>query len=127
MTRRRREGRRGGAGPQRGSVTAETALALPAVVVALLLVLAVAQVSAAQVACVDAARAAARRAARGEAPAAVVAAARAVGPGGTVVGVTRSGTSVTVTVSAPVRLPLPGTPSLTVRSAATADTEGGVP
>jgi secretion/DNA translocation related TadE-like protein len=50
----------------RGSATAETAVALPAVVVAVSVVLAVGQLVVAQVRCVDAARAAARSLARGE-------------------------------------------------------------
>jgi len=107
----------------RGTVTAETALALPAVVLALALVLGVAEVSAAQVRCVDAARAAARRAARGDSAGAVTAVAHAVGPSGAAVGISGSASSVTVTVSADVRLPLPGRPSLRVRSSATADVE----
>lgn len=104
-------------------MTAETALALPAVVVALALVLGVAQVGAAQVRSLDAARAGARRAARGDTPGSVVAAARAVGPRGAAVAVSRSGSTVRVTVAAPVRLSLPGAPVLTVRSSAVADAE----
>ena len=49
-----------------GSVTAEAALALPAVVLVLATVVGVGRVVTAQIQCVDGARAAARLAARGE-------------------------------------------------------------
>jgi hypothetical protein len=107
----------------RGTVTAETALALPAVVIALTLVLGVAEVAAAQVRCLDAARAAARRAARGDAAAAVTGVARAVGPAGSTVTVGHTARTVTVVVATTVRLPLPGRPALLVRSGASADVE----
>ncbi|WP_088320911.1 TadE family type IV pilus minor pilin [Kineosporia sp. R_H_3] len=108
---------------ERGTVTAETALALPAVVLVLGLVLGVVEVGGAQVRAVDAARAAARRAARGDSPGAVLAAARALAPAGATVSVGRSGGSVTVTVSAAVHVSLPGAPAVTVRARAVADAE----
>jgi len=107
----------------RGSITAEVAIALPAVVLALAVVLAVAVVASAQVRCVDAARAGARAAARGEPAARVSAVARGLAPGGARVSVDVAGASASVTVLAPLRLPLPGHPGLTVRATAVADVE----
>jgi hypothetical protein len=57
--------------PERGSATAETAVALPALVVVLALCLWVLGVAAATLRCAEAARAAARAAARGEPPSGV--------------------------------------------------------
>jgi hypothetical protein len=91
----------------RGSVTAETATALPALVVVLLLSVWVLTCVAAQLRCVDAARVGAREAARGEAVTAVVAAARAAAPKGAEVLVRRDGERVEVLVRAAVR-PLGG-------------------
>ncbi|GAB3456568.1 TadE family type IV pilus minor pilin [Kineococcus endophyticus] len=68
-----------------GSVTAEFALLLPAVVVLLALALGAVRVVVTQVQCVDAARAAARVAARGESLDVVQRVARAAGPAGAVV------------------------------------------
>jgi hypothetical protein len=96
-------------------VTAELAVAMPAVSVVLAAVLSVAQVVLGQVACVDAARAGARAAARGDdLSAARALALRAVSPsqsGGSrahdaavQVGVVAAGDVVTVTVSRPLRL-----------------------
>ncbi|WP_233149772.1 TadE family type IV pilus minor pilin [Kineosporia sp. A_224] len=104
-------------------MTAETALALPAVVLVLGLVLGVVEVGGAQVRAVDAARASARRAARGDSPGAVLAAARALAPPGATVSVGRSGTGVVVTVSAAVHVSLPGAPAVSVRARAVADAE----
>src|SRR5690606_25540001 len=67
----RAAGRRSGADGQRGSVTAELALLLPAVVVVLLVCTTLGAAVLGQVRCADAARAAARAAAIGE-PASVV-------------------------------------------------------
>ena len=86
----------------RGTVTAELALGLPAVVGVLLVVLLLATAATAQLRCADGARAGARAAALGEAAATVTAtAARVAGPGATV-GVHRDGDWVTVTVRRPV-------------------------
>lgn len=75
----------------RGSVTAETAVALPALVAfAMGLVWALTAV-AAQIQCVDAARAGARAAARSEPVPVAVAAARSLGPQGARVAVSRRG------------------------------------
>jgi len=107
-----------GTRPERGSVTAELALGLPVVVLALVLVLAVGQVVTSQVRCSDAARAGAREAARGEVGGTVVQEGLRVAPPGASVTLTRSGRSVEVTVSAAVRLPLPGSPQVRVRGRA---------
>lgn len=110
---------------QTGSATAETALALPAVVLALGLLVGVAEVGTAHVRSLDAARAAARRAARGDGEALVTSAARAAAPDGAAVVVGRSGATVVVTVATPVRLPLPGVPVVRVTARAVADAEAG--
>jgi Flp pilus assembly protein TadG len=86
----------------RGSVTAETALILPLLVVVLALALTCLSVAVDQVRCVDAARAGARAAARGDPVGAVIAQARAAAPDGSTVEVT-GGASVAVVVTAPAR------------------------
>jgi len=102
----------------RGSVTAETAIALPAVMVVLATVMATGQALVAQVRCVDAARAAARLAARGEPETVSVTQARRLGPAGSDVGIgPGTGGDVVVRVSALVHLPL----GLTVPVQATAE------
>ena len=108
-------------------VTAELALALPSLVVALALALWAVSAVSAQVRCVDAARSAARAAARGEPDAAVEAAARAAAPAGATVTVARAAGLVEVDVAVHVH-PLPGgpgarLPALTVHAAATAPDE----
>ncbi|MFN8078923.1 MAG: TadE family type IV pilus minor pilin [Kineosporiaceae bacterium] len=111
-------------------MTAELALALPAVVLLIAVVFAAARVVTAQVQCVDAARAGARVAARGEAPGVVIATATQVGPAGARVQLATAASTVTVGVSATVHLPLPGSPALAVSSTASAPREpgaGGLP
>ncbi len=81
-----------------GSVTAELAVALPAVVVVLLLVLGVGAASTAQVRVVDAARTGARLAAIGDDDGAVVAAVRRLVGDSAEVGVVRDPPWVTVSV-----------------------------
>ncbi len=86
----------------RGTVTAELAIGLPAVVTVLLAVLLLATAATAQLRCADGARAGARAAALGEDAATVSAtAARVAGPGAAV-GVTRHGDWVTVSVRRPI-------------------------
>ncbi|HET8615804.1 MAG TPA: TadE family type IV pilus minor pilin [Actinomycetales bacterium] len=110
-----------------GTVTAELAVAMPAVTVLLAAVLSVGQAVLTQVACLDAARAGARAASRGDDPGAVrqVAAEAAHGStdsDGTHVSVVRAGSHVTVTVSRPLRLLAFG-PSVQVRAQAVAQSE----
>ena len=83
----------------RGSATLELAVAMPAVVLLLAVVLSAADVVVAQVDCVDAARAGARAAARGETPAVVRASALALAPTGATVTVGGGAGAVVVAVS----------------------------
>ena len=87
----------------RGSVTAETALVLPVLVVVLAMAVWVLAAVGAQLRCVDAAAGAARAAARGESSAAVTELGRRLGPDGAVVRVERRGEQVHVHVSAQVQ------------------------
>jgi secretion/DNA translocation related TadE-like protein len=111
---------------QRGSATAELAVAMPAVVIVIGAVLAVGAVVGAQVRCIDAARVAARAAARGEPAGRTLAAARQAGPPGVLVELGRSGQDVVVTTRVRVELPLPGHPSLLVSGRAVAALEPGL-
>ncbi len=70
---------------QRGSVTAETAVLLPVLLVVLAAAVGVLVCVAAQLRCVDAARASARAAARGDAPSSVQASGERLAPAGAVV------------------------------------------
>ena len=87
----------------RGTVTAETAVLLPVLLVVLALALGVLVSVAAQLQCVDAARAAARVAARGEDPGTVRTTGERLAPPGAEVSVSEDGESVKVVVSARVR------------------------
>ncbi|HEY6797413.1 MAG TPA: TadE family type IV pilus minor pilin [Kineosporiaceae bacterium] len=104
-----------------GSVTAEFAIALPAVMLVLALGLGSLQAALVQLRCVDAARAAARFAARGESDQASLAEARRLGPPGGRVEVAALGDHVRVRVAAVVPLPLG--PAVTVAAAAVAARE----
>jgi hypothetical protein len=111
-------------GGERGSVTAETAVAFPALVVVLAVALWGVSAAAAQVACVDAARAGARAAARGEPIAAVRAAVLRAAPPRASVSVTRDPLSTRVVVHATARPPLKSLfPALELRAQAVAATE----
>jgi len=114
-------------GSDRGMVTAELAMALPALVVVTgLLMWAVAAVST-QVRCIDAARAAARSLARGDSEAVATASARILAPGQADVQVRRSGRTVLVKVTAAVRPPgglAALTPALAVSGDASVPVEG---
>jgi secretion/DNA translocation related TadE-like protein len=101
-------------------VTAEFAVALPAVVIMLATLLTTVTVALDQMRCTDAARAAVRAAARNETTAAVVGVARAVGPDGAQVQVGRSGDRAVVRVMADVRIRLLGNHSIHVESQAVA-------
>ena len=98
---RARRARPGDAGC-RGSVTAEFAVGLPAVVMVLVVVILAATAAIGQVRCVDAARAGAREAALGSAVAQVHATAEHLAGEGAAVAVTREGAWVVVRVSRPV-------------------------
>lgn len=106
---------------ERGSVTAELAVALPVVVVLLLAVLTVGSAAVAQLRAVDAARAAARAAALGEGTDVVAQVASRVGGGAARVTVDQDGTWVDVEVSVPVVGRLSG--GLVARSTASARVE----
>lgn len=109
---------------ERGSVTAEIAVALPALVLITTAALWGVAAASVQVACTDAVRAGARAAARGESLPVVRAAVTRAVPAGAAVRVRRDEVTVRVEVSAPVRAP--GLPGLVIRAAAVADTEPGV-
>jgi hypothetical protein len=111
-----------GSGSDRGTVTAELAVALPSMTLLLALVLAVGSSVVGQVRCLDAARAGARAAARGEAAGEVSAVALRVAPEGATVTMNRSGDEVVVDVVASLDTVLPGV-RFTARSRATAEVE----
>jgi TadE-like protein len=107
----------------RGTVTAEIAVAMPAVVLLIVAVLFCGSAVVSQVRCVDAARAGARSAARGDPPGEVLAQARRLAPPGARIGVSNGGGDVAVTVRSMVTGGLPGWPGLPVGSTATAMVE----
>ncbi|WP_410007809.1 TadE family type IV pilus minor pilin [Planotetraspora sp. A-T 1434] len=112
---------------ERGSVTAETAVALPALVVVLAASLWVIAVVGAHLECVDAARAGARAAARGEAPEAVRSAVVRAAPGGARVVVSPGAEVTRVDVSVAVQPRWgPMLPAVEVRASAVSATEPGV-
>ncbi len=107
----------------RGSVTAETAVLLPALSLLVVLLLWTARVAADQLGAQDAARVAARAAARGETAAEIERLARSVAPPGSRVVVTGPADLVRVRVMVDVRPvggPLGWLPSITVTGAAVA-------
>jgi len=108
-------------------VTAELAVAIPTLVVVLVLALGAVTDVSAQLRCADAAAVGARLAARGETTAAVVSAVRAVAPAGAQVLLTHTGDTVTVQVSAVLRLPFgPGVgPAVRVQQRFTMPREPG--
>ncbi|MEV6150769.1 TadE family type IV pilus minor pilin [Nonomuraea sp. NPDC052129] len=108
----------------RGSVTAETAMVLPALMVVLAAALWAIQVVGVQLECVDAARAAARAAARGEPLNEVRELVRSATRPNAQVDISRSPESTRVEISVEVR-PAWGAslPAVQVAAAATADTE----
>ncbi|MDR0945415.1 MAG: pilus assembly protein [Bifidobacteriaceae bacterium] len=109
----------------RGSVTVELAIALPAVALLLVAVMALGALGVAQLRCQDGARAGARAAALGLDDAAIRAAGqRSAGPdAGVAVG--RAGGIVTVTVSRGLALPGLGSRRLAARAAAACEPERG--
>ncbi|MCZ2524578.1 pilus assembly protein [Streptomyces sp. HB2AG] len=115
-----------------GQATAETAVVLPVLALALVAMLWGVTAAVAQIRCVDAARAGARAAARDEPESTAVAAARSAAPPGAQVSVGRGGDEVRVEVSARSLGPgrLAGLLSVTVRAEAVAlaeDSVGGDP
>ncbi|GAA5076334.1 Flp pilus assembly protein TadG [Thermocatellispora tengchongensis] len=110
----------------RGSVTAETAAVLPALMAVLAGALWMVAVVGAQLECVDAARAGARAAARGESLEEVRRIAARLAPAGAEIAIDRGAETSKVEVSATVR-PKWGEalPSVTVESVAVAATEPG--
>jgi hypothetical protein len=110
-------------------VTAEFAVALPAVVALLAVCLSAVAAAMAELRCVDAARAGARAAARGEPSAAALAAAQAAAPSGATVTARREGAAVRVEVRSRVSLLGPiggGQLSLPVSASALAPLEPGL-
>ena len=99
----RRLGRAAAGAADRGAVTAETALAVPSIVVVLLLAAWVLLGITAQLRCLDAAHMAARAAARGESHEAVRATAVRVAPQGASIEVSRADGIVEVRISTQVR------------------------
>lgn len=83
---------------QRGMVTAEFAVVLPAVVLVLALSLGALGLAMDQIRCVDAARAGARAASRGDSPGAVILVASRAAPSDAVISVGTSGDLVSVSV-----------------------------
>ncbi|MFI6800618.1 TadE family type IV pilus minor pilin [Streptosporangium canum] len=112
--------------PSQGSVTAETAVVLPAVVVMLAVALWAVAAVGAQLECVDAARAGARAASRGESLEQVRGGVLAAAPAGAHVVVTRSAEVTRVEVSVSIR-PRWGAslPAVTIRATAVSATEPG--
>ncbi len=113
----------GGRG-DRGYVTAEAAVVVPALVLFTMALVWALMATSAQIQCVDAARAGARAAARQEPEGASVAAARQAAPRGARVTLGREGDLVRVAVEAPA--PGPGVLSLTLRAEAVAQAEESV-
>ncbi|UGY92323.1 TadE family type IV pilus minor pilin [Streptomyces gobiensis] len=108
-------------GPDRGQVTAETAVVVPSLVLLTAMLAWGVLVAAAQIQCVDAARAGARAAARAEPFAKSMAVARSVAPRGAEVELAREGELVRVRVSA--RSAGPGPLTIGVRAEAVAHAE----
>ncbi|MHC5703077.1 pilus assembly protein TadE [Streptomyces sp. PKU-MA01144] len=111
-------------GADRGSVTAEAAVAVPALVVFTMALVWALMAASAQIQCVDAARAGARAAARSEPEAAALSAARSAAPPGAKISLGRDGDLWRVRVEAPS--PGPVTPSLTLTAEAVALAEDAV-
>ena len=113
----------GAGGLERGTVTAELALALPAVASVLVALLLLSSAATAQLTAADAARAGARAAALGEPVTAVAAVAERLAGAGARVQVQRDGEWVTVTVRRAVRLGPLSAAALTASARATARVE----
>ncbi|WP_432928730.1 TadE family type IV pilus minor pilin [Microbispora sp. CA-135349] len=108
-------------------MTAETAVALPALVLVLTASLWVVTIAGAQLRCVDAAQAGARAAARGEATEEVSATVLRLAPEGATVSISAGADTTRVEVIATVRPPFRSPlPPARLRAAAVAATEPGV-
>jgi len=118
---------RGAGRGERGSVTAELALVLPAVVVVLLVCTSLGLAAIGQLRCADAARAAARAAAIGEPADVVVAVAQDLAGPDAEVTLQRHGDWVVVAVSRPVVAPVAGLGPLHASAEARAWVEPGEP
>jgi Flp pilus assembly protein TadG len=105
---------------ERGSVTAEAAVVLPAIVLVIAALVGAITVVTAQLRCQDGAREAARAAARSETPEVVAGLARRAAPDGSVVTVTSAGDQITVTVQSRVHILGGLLPSMTVTGRAVA-------
>ncbi|MGP3638667.1 TadE family type IV pilus minor pilin [Streptomyces sp. 24-1644] len=112
--------------PDRGAVTAEAAMVIPALVAFALILVWALVAAAAQIRCVDAARAGARAAARSEPASAVLDAARSAAPGEARVDVERTGELWRVRVEAPTPGPGPLALTLSAEAAALAEDVVGV-
>jgi hypothetical protein len=110
---------------ERGSVTVEAAVAVPALVVFAMALVWALMAASAQIRCVDAARAGARAAARSEPKAVAVEAARSAAPDGARVTLARSQALWRVRVEAPT--PGPGALALTLTAEAVAAAEDTLP
>jgi len=113
-------------------VTAEAAVAMPALLVVVVLLLAALGLGVDQVRCVDAAGAAARLAARGDSDPVVLAEARRLAPPGASVSLTASGDRLTVRVSSAVssglsRIGVHAAPAATVTARREDAVVGGYP
>jgi Flp pilus assembly protein TadG len=91
-------------GRERGSVTAEMAVALLAIMLVVLAIAGVVSVGLAMIRCQDAAREGTRAAARSEPPGAVQQVARQAAPAGSTVAVSTADDQITVTVRASVHI-----------------------
>lgn len=120
-----RAGPEGGARDERGAVTAELAIVLPAVVVLLLACAVLGAAVLGQIRCADAARAGARAAAIGESEEQVVAVAQQLAGDEAAVTVSREGAWVVVEVSRPVAGDLLGLRGLSASATARAWVEPG--
>jgi len=114
-----------------GTVTAETAVVLPALVVVLVLCLWSVTVVGQQLRCIDAARTGARALARGESSALARAAAQQAAPDGAIVTLRSADGLAVVEVRYAAGIPGPGGPSVQIGSRAVAavesEVEGGGP
>lgn len=110
-----------------GSVTAETAVALPALVLVAVLAAWLLAAVAAEIRCVDAARLGARALARSESRSAAVAAAARAAPRGADVAVTSAAGELTVEVRTVVGPAIEGRAFVRVRASATAPREDLLP